>query len=188
MCQLEPLDCLREHERWLGRSLNDCLGAPSQHADSNASASTARVRVTVNGLIGDCGWANPANYLFLRGPSLSRLTISDGAYEDYTSSRAIMRAVSHLTICERSDDFMSTFFGLDNSTVLPPFPPICRGCRPCICRRGGKVLASRSVCSSAIRACAPTGKATKVLAGRDREECGRSGPDHSALHSCADSS
>src|SRR5258707_4234115 len=46
-------------------------------------------------------------------------------------------------------------------------PPNLQGCRPCICRRGGKVLASRSVCSSAIRACAPTGKATKVLAGRE---------------------
>jgi hypothetical protein len=113
ICDVEPLDCLGEHERWLGQPIDGLAG-------------DARVRLTVNGLIGDCGWGTPTAYLAWRGASLDRLTASDADYEDAITSREVVRAVSRVTLCARAD-FMSTFFAVDNTVVLPPFAPVGRG-------------------------------------------------------------
>ncbi len=105
VCRAVPVDVLGEHERWLG-------GA---------------VALTANGLIGDCGWGGPSPYLFLRGPSLARVAASDARYDACATSRRILRAVRQVVICDRTDDFMSTCFALDRTTLVPPFLPICRG-------------------------------------------------------------
>jgi len=110
-CRAESLDFFGEHERWLGRSID--------------AAST--IRVTTNGTVGDCGWGSPSPFLFLRGSSLARLTASNDRYDDYTTSRRVVRAASRVTIAARTDDFMSGCFAVDARTMLPPFPPVGRG-------------------------------------------------------------
>jgi hypothetical protein len=126
ICGPEPLDCLGEHERWLGRTVRECLAPSARGCAAGEPRPDARVRLTVNGLMGDCGWGSPTAYLSWRGASLDRLTVSDEGYEDYTTSREVVRAVPRVTLCAGAD-FMSTFFAVDNTAVLPPFVPVGRG-------------------------------------------------------------
>jgi hypothetical protein len=129
-----PIDVLAEHERWLGRTPSERelgwrtrSGRRAPFGDPGPGATGGPVAVTVNGFIGDCGWGSPSSYLFLRGPSLARLTAGDESYAGCVTSRHIMRAVPRPTLCARADDFMSTCFGLANDAVVPPFAPLCRG-------------------------------------------------------------
>ena len=123
VCRAEPLDCLGEQERWLGSGA--ALTDPPPRGVLEPARSW-RAAITVNSMVGDCGWGSPTSYLLLRGPSLERLTASDEVYEDHTTSRAVMRGVRSPTICPQPD-FMSTFIGLDNTIPLPPLMPVCRG-------------------------------------------------------------
>jgi hypothetical protein len=122
VCQAEPFDYIGEHDAWLGGPV---LHASTEHGRS--SDRSDRVVLTTNGSVGDCGWGTPSNYLFLRGPSLERLTRSDETYEAASTSHRIMRAVRQPTVWPACEDFISMFFGLDNREMTPPFLPVCRG-------------------------------------------------------------
>jgi hypothetical protein len=126
VCRAQAIDVLGEHQRWVGRRLALDSRASSDAAPVPAEA-PARVAVTTNGLIGDCGWGSPGEFLFLGDSSRARLTASAAAYRANVTSRQIVRAVRQPVLSERVDDFMSTFLGFDNRLVLPPFMPVCRG-------------------------------------------------------------
>jgi acyl carrier protein len=125
VCRRQLVDCLGEHERWLGRDVAR-LDA-FRHIRGATNEASARVAISANGLIGDCGWGSPSEYLFLRDRSWDRLTGCEATYRASVTSRRIVRTVRQPVLSARVDDFMSTFFALDNRLVLPPFLPVCRG-------------------------------------------------------------
>jgi hypothetical protein len=128
-------DLLGSHEQLLGRAGNEFLAESlplndaTQAVDWSPSRrqSEGRVRVTFNGLVGDCGWGSPFYYLLLTGDSFERLVASQSAYQTACVSRNVLKVVNQATISERTSNMMATFFGLDNTTLLPPFIPITRG-------------------------------------------------------------
>src|SRR5262249_35731251 len=85
-----------------------------------------RIRVTVNGLLGDCGFKNPTDFLTLRGASFERLTRQESEYRVLRTSRECLRVVDRVTVSDFPPSH-STFLGLDNRQVLPPFLPEGRG-------------------------------------------------------------
>jgi hypothetical protein len=106
----EDRDYLALHERALS-------GGPSSE----------RVIASLHGLAGDCGWGTPAAWLFLSQPAFARLTASADRYQAACVSREIVKHVERPTLTNRLDNFMSTFMGLDNRALLPPFKPVGRG-------------------------------------------------------------
>ncbi len=131
-------DFVAAHEAMLGRSVRACLSTAHRGSGVNldgvdqellrkAAMPDARVRVTLNGVAGDCGWGSPSNYLFLRGESFRRLTQSETAYQQTTASREIVRVAAEFTVTDTAKAMMSTCFGLDNRDILPPFMPVGRG-------------------------------------------------------------
>jgi len=85
------------------------------------------VRITLNGLIGDCGWGGASKYLFLEGEAFGRLTQSRDHYEASVCSREMLRVVPRPMLMDSVDDMMTTVMGVDNRTPLPPFLPVARG-------------------------------------------------------------
>jgi len=71
-------------------------------------------------------WGDPMGYLLLDGQSLERLVRSEANYHSACTSRELFRIVSRPVI---SDDTFcqTTFVGLDNRNLLPPFFPVRRG-------------------------------------------------------------
>ena len=112
----EPIDILRLHETLLGRATADFGGAPD---------SRGRVAVTLNGLVGDSGMRSPRYYLMLSGDSRRRLVASEAGYRSAFQSREILRSVRRPTV-STGPFLMTTFFGLDNRVLLPPFFPVQR--------------------------------------------------------------
>jgi hypothetical protein len=109
-------DVLGCHETLLGSTLAD-LGSPA--------GTGGRVAMTLHGLIGDSGMASPRYYLTLTGPSRDRLVASEQAYRSAMESREILRCVRRPTIVA-GPFCMTTFLGLDNRLLLPPFFPVQR--------------------------------------------------------------
>ena len=109
-------DVLTLHEPLLGSAVAG-LGVPAE--------SSGRVAMTLHGLVGDSGMGSPRYYLTLEGASRDRLVASPQAYRSAFESREILRSVRRPTIT-RGPFCMSTFFGLDNRLLLPPFFPIQR--------------------------------------------------------------
>jgi len=131
-------DVLALHEQLLGQDPRQSVaafhanaGVDYEQADAQMlqrlAAGAGRVVVTMNGILGDCGWGSPANYLFLNGASFERLTSSEATYRAACISREMLRVAPRLVIADRADDLMTTFFGLDNRTLVPPFVTIGRG-------------------------------------------------------------
>jgi len=81
--------------------------------------------MTLNGLAGDSGMASPGYYLSLTGPSRDRLVASEQVYRSALNSREILRTVRQPTITP-GPFCMTTFLGLDNRLLLPPFFPVQR--------------------------------------------------------------
>jgi amino acid adenylation domain-containing protein len=130
-------DLLALHERVLGRSVPDLS---SQYGEQNCRfidpgaefvpllwQGDARVAVTLNGYIGDCGWGSPVNYLLMEGNSLDRLIASEAGYRFACRSRNSVQMAPGLTISNKADYAMMAFAGLDNRELLPPFLPTGRG-------------------------------------------------------------
>ena len=93
----------------------------------------ARVTLTFPGLIGDCGWGapfgfwgDPMGFLLMEGDSHSRLTHTEEHYRQSCKSREILRVTPTPTLSDASFS-MSTFLGMDNRELLPPFFPFGRG-------------------------------------------------------------
>ena len=136
-------DLLEAHERLLGKNVAE-LPLCGEHASSGDGGQTSGllkrvkcpgsiVRITLNGLLGDCGWGTPfglwhepMGYLAFSGSSLERLTSSEEMYQRSIQSRQLMRATTCQVLADAAFS-MLTFWGLDNRELLPPNLPINRG-------------------------------------------------------------
>ena len=107
------IDILGEHERYLGGTVE---------VDEGRSA---RVVVTLPGLVGDSGMGSPRFFLTLTGASHERLVASRDDYLSALRSREVHRTVRRPTITHTPFG-MTTFLGLDNRDLLPPFFPVAR--------------------------------------------------------------
>ena len=103
----------------------DVLGCHEEMLGRVIDATSGRVAMTLNGLAGDSGMASPRYYLTLTGASRDRLVASEQAYRSAMESREVLRTVRQLTITP-GPFCMSTFLGLDNRDLLPPFFPVQR--------------------------------------------------------------
>jgi hypothetical protein len=127
-------DFLADHERFLGQSTRtlvderiggDGPGVPERVKDRLRHVDS-RILVTLNGLLGDCGLNSPFSYLLWTGPSHDRLVQSEEIYRRACTSREVLRVVDRPTVSDATF-VMSTFMGLDNRALLPPFMPVMRG-------------------------------------------------------------
>jgi hypothetical protein len=133
-------DLLAAHEALLGKTKGELedrmvpqVSPPARSPSLCLRDRESRVRITFNGLAGDCGWGSPfglwhapMGYLAFGGASLQRLISSDALYQQAILSRQLLR----VTTSEMLSDFsfsMLTFCGLDNREMLPPNPPRQRG-------------------------------------------------------------
>jgi hypothetical protein len=107
------VDILACHEPLLGSDVAG-LGAPTDTG--------GKVAMTLHGLVGDSGMASPRYYFSLTGSSRDRLVASPQAYRSAFESREILRCASRPTITT-GPFCMTTFLGLDNRQLLPPFFP-----------------------------------------------------------------
>lgn len=129
-------DCLAIQERLLGRSLASCVARLRHDGEpdfdrmttrffSSLESGQGRVAMTMNGLVGDSGMGSPRYYLALSGSSRARLVASEASYRSAFMSREIMRTVARPTISDVPFG-LTTFIGLDNRGLLPPFFPVQR--------------------------------------------------------------
>jgi hypothetical protein len=110
------VDVLSCHDALLGSVVAD-LDGPAE--------TSGGVTMTLHGLVGDSGMASPRYYLTLTGASRDRLVASPQAYRSAFESREIVRCARQPTIT-RGPFCMTTFLGLDNRLLLPPFFPVQR--------------------------------------------------------------
>lgn len=110
------VDVLGCHEGLLGSTVAD-LDGPAMKS--------GRVAMTLHGLVGDSGMASPRYYLTLTGASRDRLVASPQAYRSAFESREVLRSV-HRPMITEGPFCMTTFLGLDNRLLLPPFFPVQR--------------------------------------------------------------
>jgi hypothetical protein len=128
-------DFLDHHDRYLGQELGPMLAAADAAAFEMAEpgllrhllAGTGRIRMTANGVVGDCGWDNPDCYLFQDGATFDRLTGSPAEFDTARATREMIQAVTRTTITTWPDPKFAMCIGLDNADLLPPFPPVGRG-------------------------------------------------------------
>lgn len=131
-------DFLSTHECVLGKRVGSCITPGSRNSQIDfheandgflrrLESTDDRVLVTCNGLAGDSGWNSPSNYLLFHGDSFKRLTRSEQDYQATCTRREVLRTVERITITDRAENLMTTFVGLDNRVLLPPFAPLCRG-------------------------------------------------------------
>jgi FkbH-like protein len=123
----EDLDLVAALSSVLGRSTTELLG------EGAAGGAQQRARLVIPGLSGDCGWGAPfgywhapMGYLALRGASRARFVASETEYRRAWTSRGVHRVVPKLTWA-RPSLTMSTTWGLDATSLLPPFLPVARG-------------------------------------------------------------
>lgn len=86
-------------------------------------ARESRIGVTANGVAGDCGWDNPDFYLFQDGATFARLVGSADGFGVARTTREMIQAVTRTTITAQADPKFAMCIGLDNTGLLPPFPP-----------------------------------------------------------------
>lgn len=137
------IDPLAFHERLLGKFASE-LCDESVRGDFRKQTSAgeltrriirsrAIVKVTLNGLLGDCAWGAPfglwqapMGYLAAEGASLDRLIASEKTYRHACESRQLLRIPPSFALADISA-CMLTFCGLDNRDLLPPNLPTHRG-------------------------------------------------------------
>ena len=129
------IDVLAGHERLLGRPVHSLAGAQCQNAGADMGSACShmiqslweghgRVLFTSNGAVGDSGMYSSRIFPLHRGNGTrSRLLASEEQYRAALESRELLRQPSTQFISHRSA-FMSTFFGLDNRWLMPPFFPV----------------------------------------------------------------
>jgi len=137
------MNALTAHEQLLGKTVCELTDRqPDIFKQANqTSKELARrierrdsvVRVTFNGLLGDCAWGSPfglwhepMGYLALAGSSLERLTRAEEIYQQALQSRQLLRMTAGPFLADASF-CMLTFCGLDNRELLPPNLPTHRG-------------------------------------------------------------
>jgi hypothetical protein len=130
------LDPLTEHGRLLGRTIGQAvhlIGEGNVDCDdvsprllTSIMQGRGRIRVTLNGVVGDSAmYSNPGLHLHSGDGTRRRLVNSAASYRVGVTSREVVRYAPRTTISE-SWRTMSTFIGLDNSELLPPFVPAYR--------------------------------------------------------------
>jgi hypothetical protein len=124
-------DVLGWHGRYLGAAPAPVLAGagPASAARSDPALlghvrdAVGHIRVTANGVVGDCGWDNPDFCLFQDGTTFARLAGSPGGFRVNRTTREMIQAVPRTTITGRADPKFAMCIGLDNTDLLPPFPP-----------------------------------------------------------------
>lgn len=123
-------DLLGEHERYLGQPPAPLLAAAAASFELADPALLRRlrsapgaIRVTTNGTVGDCGWDNPDFTLFQDGATWDRLVGDEAGYRLARTTREMAQAATRTTITGRPDPKFAICLGLDNTELLPPFPP-----------------------------------------------------------------
>ena len=136
-------DLLEAHERLLGRNVIELEAGgvleninnrpPDIRLSERVGSSGSTVKITLNGLLGDCAWGTPfglwhepMGYLAFEGASLERLTSSEEFYRQAILSRQLLRVTTGPVLSDLSLS-MLTVWGLDNREVLPPNLPNHRG-------------------------------------------------------------
>jgi acyl-CoA synthetase (AMP-forming)/AMP-acid ligase II/acyl carrier protein len=129
------VDLFSEIARPLGQSPRALAAAVGGDVEGplDAVRPDGRVRVTIPGLLGDCGWHIPFGHwgvtmgsLLLEGGSRERLVGTEALYRRIVERRDVLRVVDRLTIADSSFS-MSTFWGLDTRSPLVPFSVAYRG-------------------------------------------------------------
>jgi hypothetical protein len=130
----EDEDLLGLHERLLGQSPARCVarlshglepGVVSRRFVEALMTGRGRVRVTLNGLLGDPGMGSASSLLALRGPSRSRLLASETTYRAALNRCDVLRVARRASISP-GGFCMAGFIGLDHRELLPPFFPVLR--------------------------------------------------------------
>lgn len=123
----DNLDFFGSHLAILGRNISEFDAISQAHRLSKPADRSAKIGVTLNGVIGDCGWGSPSPYLFMDEPSLRRLTRSSESYQCGVTSREIARMAASFCVTDRVDNLISTTFGGDGNIAFVPFFPAGRG-------------------------------------------------------------
>ncbi|MGZ8433608.1 MAG: hypothetical protein ACXW6T_04370 [Candidatus Binatia bacterium] len=138
-----PLNALAAHEQLLGKKVSELtdhqpgkfkpVNQRSEELIRRVEQRDSVVRVTFNGLVGDCAWGSPfgfwhepMGYLAFAGTSLERLTRAEEFYQQALQSRQLLRVTAGPYLADASFS-MLTFCGLDNRELLPPNLPTQRG-------------------------------------------------------------
>jgi hypothetical protein len=129
------LDLLGEHSRYLGLSPASLIAAAGPDAVGctdpallrRVLSGTGRIRITANGVAGDCGWDNPDFYLFADDANFAELSGSATSFATAQTSREIVQSVTQVTITKQGNPVSAMCIGLDNTSLLPPFAPAGRG-------------------------------------------------------------
>ena len=134
--RLEDGDFLTPHEQLLGATAADCIardganGLELRHARGslleNVRAGRGRVRLSLNGAVGDSGWGSPSNYLLLTGAALDRWLATEAEYRRSLTRRQIHRTVPRRTLSDQASNMMSMLYAVDNRELTPPFLPTAR--------------------------------------------------------------
>lgn len=134
----EPLDLLGLHERLLGKDVASHILKNARNGSvsidqmepsflRSLNHSHPKVAVSMLGTVGDSGMYLNHNMarLLANGNSWDRLVTPDAGYRDRVNTRALIRAPRTQTLTD-SVFCMSMCLGLDNSSPLPPYPPVQR--------------------------------------------------------------
>ena len=128
------LDPFSSHDAFLGKRISNLLSSAKPDSislyDSTKIAADlmhpkARIVLTFNGVVGDCGTYSTGWALDGSGPSRARLLASEADYQVAARSRDVIRGVAATTICQKGP-IIGTWIGLDNRHLLPPFLPVLR--------------------------------------------------------------
>jgi hypothetical protein len=131
-------DMVTIHRRLLGKGLRKCLREvldrqgsitlrqlPTRILSQAIMGGYGTVQLTVNGIVGDCGFGSPNGLLCLDGDSRDRLVRDEASFRSACISREVMFAPASPTITD-SMQFRSGSFALDLRDLLPPFFPVQR--------------------------------------------------------------
>ncbi|MDO6746278.1 hypothetical protein [Gilvimarinus sp. 1_MG-2023] len=129
------LDPLAEHSRWLGQSLPTMVDQTSNpktfwscitSANLQTLQPSAKVKMTVNGILGDPG-TGEASWLFTQSPEvLAPWQQSENDYRQLTSRRLIARKPQGNQLLPYHI-LLTPLVGIDNSELMPPTTPNGRG-------------------------------------------------------------
>ncbi len=129
------IDPLAAHSHWLGRSLPSLLSQasntqrfwyPATSSDLHNLESSGKVKVSVNGLLGDPGTGS-ASWLYIQPPKhLAAWMQNEAIYQKMVSQRAMARKPLGKQILSHHS-LLSPLVVIDNSEIVPPTFPNGRG-------------------------------------------------------------
>jgi hypothetical protein len=129
------IDPLAAHSRWLGKSLSALIAqAPSPEffwqsassADLHRLQSHAKVKISINGTLGDPG-TGQASWLYTLPPEQLRPWLqSEDTYRQLVSQRLLARHPQDYKLLPHHE-LLTPLVGVDNSQLIPPTIPNGRG-------------------------------------------------------------